>query len=233
MATSQRDALDKARASFRGGDHLEALKQYEHFFDHALDDDPHSLYGVRLSYCLNEWAKLGENYPPALDRLMVKAKESVALLNQTRNPERFHDYIAICRYLKCQEQPIELFLAYHETDRSLANSVVRYIWDQLVQRNLWEVCATYLPKPKEKYDTVLSKFDQALRVCMSDPTLGGDEFEEQIKGWYVRDVANLLLVLKNIGDMEAAATLEKSMIADMKSRGYPELVARVNERFAL
>jgi hypothetical protein len=72
----QRDALDNARAAFKHGDYPEALRQYDYFFDHALDDDPAALYGVRLSYCLDEWAKLGEKYPPALESLSVCPKTS-------------------------------------------------------------------------------------------------------------------------------------------------------------
>ena len=59
----QKDALDRARAAFKEANYSRALEQYEYFFDHALDDDPHSLYGVRLSYCLAEWVRLGELYP--------------------------------------------------------------------------------------------------------------------------------------------------------------------------
>ncbi len=233
MAASKRDALDKARAAFKAGDHPEALRQYEYFFDHALDEDPHSLYGVRLSYCLDEWAKLGAKYPPALDRLRQKSEEALALLNQTRTSERFHDFVAICKYLKLKEEPIQCFLAYHESDRTLASSIVRFIWDELVKNKHWAVCAEYLPKPEEKYETALAKFDQALQICKSDPSLGGDDFEEQIKGWYIRDVANLLVVLKNTGRTEAAAGLDASMAADMKSRGYSELIGKVHERVAL
>ena len=118
-----RKALANARAFFKTGEFAAALAQYEYFFDHAIEEEE-SLYGVRLSYCLDEWARLGSKYPPALQRLQFKAEEAHDLLLRTRKSDRFHDYIAICEYLHRDEAPIELFLTLHKTDRELAQSVV-------------------------------------------------------------------------------------------------------------
>ena len=233
METNPRDALDEARAAFQERNYDRALERYEHFFDHALDDDPHSLYGVRLSYCLSEWAELGEVHPLALRRLEEKAGEALALLTQTRNPERFHDFIALCRYLHRTEEPVRRFLHFHASDRDLASSMVRFIWDNLVETQQWSVCEEYLAEPKARYDAALTKFDQAMGVCKSEPSFGGQEFEEQIKGWYVRDVSNILLVLKNTGRVSEASAIEACVEPDMKSRGHTSLVERVHERTAL
>ena len=62
---------------------------------------------------------------------------------------------------------------------------------------------------------------------------GGEEFADQIKGWYVRDVGNLLSALRNTGRLEAASRLEASIASDMQSRGHSELAARIGERAAL
>src|SRR6188508_2272468 len=91
-----RDALDAARAAFRDKQYPEALASYEWFFDHALDNDPAALYGVRLSYCLDEWARLGAKYPPALQRLEERRDQALKAFGSARDPERFHDFKAIC-----------------------------------------------------------------------------------------------------------------------------------------
>jgi hypothetical protein len=44
---SVRKALADARALFKAKEFAAALAQYEHFFDHALEEEE-SLYGVRL-----------------------------------------------------------------------------------------------------------------------------------------------------------------------------------------
>ena len=47
--------LKDAQLAHQAGDFVNALKFYQQFFDHALDDDPYAFYGVRLSYCLEGW----------------------------------------------------------------------------------------------------------------------------------------------------------------------------------
>jgi len=54
--------LEDAKLAHESGDFVNALKFYEQFFDHALDDDPYALYGVRLSYCLDGWVKLAGEF---------------------------------------------------------------------------------------------------------------------------------------------------------------------------
>jgi hypothetical protein len=72
-----------------------------------------------------------------------------------------------------------------------------------------------------------------MKICLADSSMGGEDFAGQIKAWYVRDVGNLLGALRNTGKVDAAAQLEAAVAADMKSRGYPELVSQVGERAAL
>ncbi len=233
MVVNQRDSLDDARKAFRSGNYSEALEKYEYFFEHALDDDPHSLYGVRLSYCLDEWAKLGKKFPEAIERLELKKKESLILLEKTKEPECFHDYISICKYLESPELPVEQFLQFHSEDRELANVIVRFIWEELVKREKWEVCSIYLLNPMEKYGTAITKFDEAMKVCKSDPDLGGEDFERQIEGWYIRDICNILLVLKNSGKINDVSLIREQVAIDMKDRNYNKLKAKIDEKVAL
>jgi hypothetical protein len=229
---SARKVLADARAAFKAKEFAAALAQYEHFFDHALEEEE-SLYGVRLSYCLDEWARLGAKYPPALERLKFKAEEAYDLLLRTREPARFHDYISICKYVQRNAAPIDAFLALHKSDRELAESIVQFIWDELVDAKQWEVCSTYLADPNAGYANALRKFDVSMKICASDRSLGGVEFEEQIRGWYVRDVTNIVRVLTNCHRVTEASAIIGSMESDMQTRGGTDLAKRVNELLAL
>jgi hypothetical protein len=60
--------LNQARADALAGRYEEALAKYLWFHHHALEIRP-SLAGVRLSYALQEWRRLGEFYPPAWEAL--------------------------------------------------------------------------------------------------------------------------------------------------------------------
>jgi hypothetical protein len=107
------------------GDYAVALASYEDFFDHSLQDQgaENNYYGVRLSFCLDEWARLAEKHPKALQRLEAKAKETIAELERTRRPALFHDFISINKYLGQERTSIDLFLKYHSSDRSLAEAI--------------------------------------------------------------------------------------------------------------
>lgn len=226
---SARKALDDARAFFAEKEYAKALERYEYFFDHALEEEK-SLYGVRLSYCLDEWAQLGSQYSPALERLRRKAEDAHDSLIRTRNPERFHDYIAICGYLERDAAPVELFLTLHGSDPELAKSMVRFIWDALVDAKQWSVCASYLSDPGSNYAKALWKFDRSMAISNEDPSLGGDEFEEQIDGWYVLDVVNIVRVLANSGGSATALAILGNMESDMTARDRLDLVARIREQ---
>src|SRR5690349_21544262 len=60
--------LNEARDDARAKHYEEALEKYVWFHEHALEYRP-SMSGVRLSFALSDWVKLGESYPPALVKL--------------------------------------------------------------------------------------------------------------------------------------------------------------------
>ena len=227
--------LKEARAAVRAGDHALALENYERFFDRALQDQggDHNYYGVRLSYCLDEWSSLGEKYPPARERLEEKAAEALASFEATSDREKFHDFQSIRDHLDQTDVVFAQFVQYHHSKPELAKLALSLMWNRLVEAKRWDICAAYLSDHESKYELALNKFDHSTEICVADPSLGGDEFSSQIKDWYVRDVGNLLSALQNSGQQEAASQLEARVQSDMQCRGHPELVAQVREQAAL
>jgi hypothetical protein len=235
MVVPPGQVLKEARAAAKAGDFPLALSSYERFFDRALQDqgEDNNYYGVRLSYCLDEWVRLGEKYPEARERLEAKARDALVEFEATSDPEKFHDYQSIQDHLDQKDLVFSKFISYHESKQELAHIALRYMWNRLVEAKRWDVCSRYLDDSQARYKRALYKFDQSMEVCIADPSLGGQEFEDQIKGWYVRDVGNLLAALRNTGRLEAASELATTITADMQSRGHPDLPARVAERAAL
>ncbi len=234
MVVPPGQVLREARDAARAGDFPRALSSYEHFFDRALQDqgDDHNYYGVRLSYCLDEWARLGEKYPEARERLQTKASVALAEFEATSDPEKFHDYQSIQDHLNGTELVLSQFIAYHESNQELARAALRFMWNRLVEAKRWDICSRYLDDAEERYEAVLKKFDESMELCITDPSLGGQEFAQQIKRWYVRDAGNLLGALRNTGRLDAASQLAVTVASDMKSRAHPELAAQVGERAA-
>jgi tetratricopeptide (TPR) repeat protein len=227
--------LDEARAAAKQGDYAVALEKYEHFFDRALLDQgaDNNYYGVRLSYCLSEWARLGEKHGPARKRLEEKAAEALVAFETTSDSEKFHDFQAISGQLGRADEVLEQFVTYHESRLDLASAALRFMWDRLVEARRWGICVAHLDDPKLRYKRALGKFDQAMEICQAEPSLGGEEFADQIRGWYVRDFGNLLAVLENTGQHGVAEQLEKIALEDMRQRGQPDLVDKARARAAL
>ncbi|MEZ0225709.1 MAG: hypothetical protein ACAH83_14230 [Alphaproteobacteria bacterium] len=222
--TSPKETIEKARTAFTDGNYADALELYDHFYEHALEADP-SYYGVRLSYCLDEWAELAKKYQPAKVRLEEKMATALRLLDTTRNPERFHDYHAICHFLKCPDKSIEKFFGYHDSDPQLALSLFSFIRDDLVAAKQWNVCSTYLSHPEKQYSNFLEAFDGSMRLAHKQEQ--PDEFESFSKEWFVTNAGNLLLILKNAGRKQEAEAIYQQCSVDMQSRKFADLIAEI------
>ncbi len=227
--TGAKDALDKARDAARAGDYAAAAQAYEYFFDHALELD-RSYYGVRLSYCLEEWSDVGDQYPPARERLRQKSAAALALAKQSRDPEKFHDYHAICRALKCPGEAVAAFLDIHTADPDFAASIFRFIRRDLVAAKEWEICGSYLQQPDKQYRHFLEAFDGALKHGRDSRQ---DEAIRFAKDWFAENMADLLLVLKYTGRNEEADIIQEQMSLDLMSRGMPELADDVADKINL
>lgn len=115
------ERLDKARADVQAGRYEEALRGYIWFHDHALEER-RSLYGVRLSYALDEWVELGRLYPPAMHELKAKRDEKSAQLGRGEGDRGlFHDVESINEYLADYESTYDLFVRLMGSNTALAD----------------------------------------------------------------------------------------------------------------
>ena len=228
-----RDSLDLARQAARSGHYVDALENYGYFFEHALDDDPASLYGVRLSYCLDEWVRLGRKYPPALAALEERRREALRRLMTTREPEHFHDFECISKYLGVHGEAIDQFLALHRSDAALAKSIVRFVWSNLVKGGHWEICSFYLGDVDQRYAAALAKFQEAMTVCGANPEFGGAEFEKQIQGSLISDVSELNSVLAKTSRTHEARAIMARITQDSEECGCPQVADSISSEVAL
>lgn len=94
-----------ARELVRAGSYQEALSHYLWCFDEGLNYRP-SYVGVRASFLLSDIAKLGENYPPAIEALIERRNKAESQILEIKEIESnqsvfllARDFIAINRYL--------------------------------------------------------------------------------------------------------------------------------------
>ena len=215
--------MEAAREAAGKGEHDRALQLYERFFDRSAEDDTGSYYGVRLSFCLHEWARLGEEYLPAHQRLLWKKDDCRQRLMETLDPELFHDFKAICHALGDDPSAVGVFLDIHEREPELAGQVFRYIDQELVDFGLWSVAGTYLSDPQDAYERAVGRFAENMQLCDGNPEYGGEEFAARIRGWLVDELRLVWLVLLNTGRGDAAAQLQARAIADARLAPFPEI----------
>ncbi len=222
--------LEDAQLAHQAGDFVSALKFYEHFFDHALDDDPYALYGARLSHCLTGWGDLAEVFPGAKNRLDAKKRESLETYLESRNPEQFHDYLAICRVLGVEADALEQFLKLHHNEPKSSVKLSKYLWDDLVNAEQWQVCNELLEQPNQKLDELLAVFDEAARLKEFDPAFDNIKFEQHIVDTLLNDVQKVVLVLRQGNRSDDIAALQRQFQQGVVHRDHPILTKQVHAK---
>jgi hypothetical protein len=215
--------LEDAQLAHRTGDFVSALKFYEHFFDHALDDDPYALYGARLSHCLVGWAELAAVFPGAKNRLEYKKRDSLSIYLADKNPEHFHDYLTICRHLGVESEALEQFLKLHQQQAKSAAKLVKYLWDDLVLAEYWSVCNELLAEPSAKLDELFSVFDEATRLKEFDSAFDTVKFDQHIVDTLLNDLQNLVLVLRHADRRTEIGGLNRQFQIGLDSRNHAVL----------
>ena len=222
--------MEDAQLAHRAGDFVSALKFYEHFFDHALDDDPYALYGVRLSHCLQGWAELAEQFPGAKSRLEHKKRDSLDVFSEHKDPERFHDYLTICRHLGLESQALEEFLKLHNQLPKTAAKLIKYLWDDLINAEQWIVCNELLVEPAQKLDELFSVFDEADRLKKFDPAFDNIKFDQHIVDTLLNDVQNLVLVLRQGARADDIASAQRQFNLGVQARDHATLQKQVHAK---
>lgn len=136
-------ALNDARSFARSGDYANALERHEWFHKNALGIRP-SYYGVRLSFALGDWKRLGEKYPPALASLKAVRDEGlVALAAGKASREIFHDVSSINRELGEDDSTVSAFKLLHTKSPELAKKCFRVAQDTLIAKGEIELFMHY------------------------------------------------------------------------------------------
>lgn len=215
--------LQDAQLAHEAGDFVNALKFYEQFFDHALDDDPYALYGVRLSYCLDGWARLAQEFVGAKNQLTSKQSGCLALYLDKKQPESFHDYYAISIALGEQGIALEQFFQINESSSKSASRLIKYVWQDLIEGQHWQVCNQFLEDPVQKLDEYFSVFDEADRLQEMDISFASDTFKEHILSQLTKGVNELLLVLRHNNRVDDVEMIQRKFYEISHSKNHAGL----------
>jgi len=224
--------LEDAVLAYEAGDFVNSLKFFEHFFDHALDDDPYALYGARLDHCLRGWADLAMVFPGAKLRLEAKKREILSDYEQNREPERYHDYLAICRVLGIESEAMNAFLELHNQQPKSAAKLVKFIWDDLVHAEQWAVCGALIEQANLKLDESFAVFDEAAKLKEFDPSFDNLRFENHIVDKLLEDVQTLAIILRHNNRSDEIGAIQRQFQQGVEHRDHSILTKQFHAKGA-
>lgn len=222
--------LKDAQTAHQAGDFVNALKFYEHFFDHALDDDPYALYAVRLSHCLHGWVELAQVFPGAKNALDRKKRDMLETYLEHRNPERFHDFFSISRALGSEIDALEEFLKLHHTEPKSAAKLSKYVWDDLLNHEYWQVCSDLMVESNQKLDELFAVFDEADKLRDLDSSFDNPQFEQHIVDTLLNDLQRSIMVLRHSGRNDEIDALQRQFYQGVEQRNHSLLSKQVHAK---
>ncbi|MBL4674350.1 MAG: hypothetical protein JKX81_18965 [Arenicella sp.] len=222
--------LEDAKLAHKAGDFVNSLKFYEYFFDHSLDDDPYAFYGARLSHCLNGWGELAQEFPGAKNRLEAKKREVLDHYLEQREPERFHDYLTICRVLGVESDAVEQFLTLHLSEPKSAAKLSKYLWNDLINAEQWDVCSSLMQQAAQKMDELFAVFDEAARLKEFDPSFDNIRFDQHIVDTLLDDLQKVVLVLRYANRSDDIDSLQRQFHQGVESRDHSILTTQVHAK---
>ena len=187
---SPKAILSEARADKKAGRYQQALLKHLWFHDNALRLSP-AMAGVRLSFALSDWLRLGEVYPPALAKLRATyqtTEDRIRDEHQVRvRSQDFHDAAALNRVLRQDERTAELFRWLDRNDPEDAQRLYQFAQSALLQEEDYALCSKYINTERDLY-----LIKQTASVDAYSPS---DAMQRSIGSLFVRRAATLVAIL--------------------------------------
>jgi len=222
--------LQEAGADEQANRYEEALAKYVWFYEHALEYQP-SLTGVRLSFALSGWGKLGQEYPPALIKLREvrdAAKERITPEEGRKiSFEDFHEFASINRELGDEEQTVAAFRAIDAAEDDGAQRVFAVAEPSLIRAKDYELCGKYIDAD-ESLERILRGYEMAGKLAKK-PKIGSSYLKYANKK-FLNDSATLVaLLVVNDRTAEAEEVMHELKKVDGDSKFHAKLTAELEK----
>ncbi len=208
----------------RRGKNAEALEEYLWCFDEGMRKAP-EFNGVRLSFLLGSIARLGKQYPPALEQLRERRDAAKASLDtDPLNIAAQADFAAINRELGENEANLAFFDQLPLIGSSRTSFGSR-IWDTLIEAKRYRDAVEAKPYQSFMKELVnlmdLMRRSPGLPVARQIVTRGGKELEALAGAGNLDQARALLKLLKEVDPSEE--TLGK-LRQHLERAGHEELL---------
>jgi len=229
MSEDPSQRLNEAREAFSEKNYPVALEHYQWFFDNAIEID-RAYYGVRLSYCLDEWADLGAVYPPALEVLSNLKNRTLSEFRASQKRQTFHEFSSICEYLNCNQEAYEEFLSVRSANIDFSHKLFSLVYEYCASEKLWDLCREYLGNGYKRYERSIESFDHLIEFSKKREGKQRAAIHDDALEAFKREVLWILDMLSYInapGEYESAISKVKE---DLKAREYEALFSEINNK---
>lgn len=227
-----RKALEDARWLAREGRYAEALAKHIWFHDHALEYAP-ALAGVRLSFALSDWVKLGDHYPAALDALAAIRNDNTLAIEQGNGTfGLFCDVAAINERFGEGESTYELFLLVHGKYPELAHQCFYVAREQLIEHRDYELALVYIPDFRTDFQQLSRRWEMTRDRANRDPEKPDGLLETLADQRFRGGVADLVEVFAGTGRDEDVEAIVEMALGVMDTDAMKEAIDRALARAA-
>jgi len=220
--------LEEARSAYKEKDYASSLEKYQWFFDNSIKIK-RSYYGVRLSYCLDEWAELGKEYPPAKAALVSLKNNTLTIFKQTKSREAFHEYSSICRSLGNKEEVFNNFLPLHKEKSEIAKELFRFVYEYCAENEKWNICREYLGNGIKKYEESFEIFDHMIKHSKEGEDEIGESMAQEAQDYLQRDIRWILTMLQSSKAEKEYESIVSRIETDLTKIGFHYLVSEIFE----
>lgn len=196
--------LKEAQADAAAERYEDALAKHVWFYRNALKHRS-SLVGVRLSFALMYWQKLGEMYPPAIAKLKEVRDDARKEVNDAKSKDvraAFVDFEAINRILGDDSETTKLFRELDNQESPVAKEVFELALRPLINSKDYRLCGKYL-EPKKSFANSVKIF-QRIQQLAKDSKFGAQQLDFAEKK-FTNDIA-ILVALLVVNDRKAEAS---------------------------
>ncbi|HWL54951.1 MAG TPA: hypothetical protein VNQ90_21085 [Chthoniobacteraceae bacterium] len=202
-------ALDDARNYAASGDYAKALERHEWFHENALSIRP-SYYGVRLSFALSAWKRLGDQYPPALASLKATRDADVRALNEgTGTREDFHDVSSINQELGEEDATVSLFKELHAQKPALAKKCFPVIQETLLAKGETDLFLQYAGELSSYMQTRVDRHRKLTQFIELQEHPGRESTLKHFDDKLVNTALQLIAIAEKQGDQATAQKIRE------------------------
>ncbi len=204
--------LQDTKALVRQEKYEEALDRCLWFHEHALEHDP-AMYGVRLSFALNDWMELGKVYPPA-KKAMIEIRDGTTkeVTESGGTVSQFHDAMALNRTLGEEAKTVELFENLDKKHPKKAQLAWHVAKDSVIEAKRIDLIRKYITDVVKEFGDIKAQYDLNVRFY-DKPQIGGAQFKAYNENHFVTESLQLITIALALDKPAAAKEIQKLALA--------------------